>query len=152
MTLQYATFIAGFPEFSDTGRFPVSQFDFWAAQADTNVNQRRAGANLTLAQCLFVAHNLCLAAKAAAAAAVGQIPGQVTGAQSSKSIDKVSVGYTPTTTIEGAGPYNATLYGQQFYQLMKGLNTAMYVPGPGAARAAGRYPAYGYPYSGWGQG
>lgn len=138
MTLLYADFIAGFPEFSDTTKYPSSQFNFWAAQADVNVAPRRfQPAQLTLALCLFVAHNMALGAKAAADASVGKTVGEVTGSLSSKSIDKVSASYSPTTTIDGAGPWNATLYGQRFYQLLQGVNTAMYVPGPGSYR--GRY-------------
>lgn len=150
MTLLYADFVAGFPEFSDTAKYPVATFNFWAAQADLNVNQRRAARQLTLALCLYVAHAVAMAAKAKADAAVGKTVGEVTGALTSKSVDKVAASYNPTTTIEGAGPYNATLYGQRFYQMMSGLNTAMYVPGPGAVRAGRFGPGFGIRFGGGG--
>ena len=144
MTLLYATFIGGFPEFTDSVKYPVTTFDFWALQADDNCGwaRRMTPGQQILAQCLYVAHNVALARKAAVDATVGAIPGQVTGAMTSKSIDKVSAAYSPTTTIEGAGPWNLTTYGQRFYQMMRGINTAMYVPGPGSYR--GRYGYGGY--------
>lgn len=148
-TLLYATFIAGFPEFADTTKYPVATFNFWAPQADVNAGwqSRMQPSQVTLAQCLYVAHNLALAAKAAADAAAGKTVGEVTGALTSKSIDKVAASYNPTSTIEGAGPYNLTIYGQRFYQMLQGLNTAMYVPGPGAARARYGAGVYGARYT-----
>lgn len=139
-TLLYSQFIAGFSEFADTTRFPVATFNFWALQADDNTgwSRRMTPGQQVLAKCLYVAHNIALAARDAAAVAAGGLPGQVTGALSSKAVDKVSASYSPTTTIENAGPWNATLYGQRFYQMMRGINTAMYVPGPS------RRGGYGY--------
>jgi hypothetical protein len=150
MTLAYSDFIAGFPEFTDSTKYPVATFNFWAAQANDNVGwaRRMTLGQQTLAQCLFVAHNVALAAKAAAEAAIGAIPGQVTGALTSKSIDKVSTGYNPTSTIEGAGPWNLTTYGQRYYQMLQGINTAVYVPGRGSYRGnpyGGPFGPYGRP-------
>lgn len=146
MTLAYADFIAGFPEFTNTAQYPQAQFNFWLPMAYDNLNGRRfrtaapLGGTLTqldLAACLFIAHNLALSAKATRDAAFGKVVGEVTGALTAKSVDKVAASYNPTTTIEGAGPWNATLYGQRLYQMMQGVSTAMYVPGPRRALGFG---------------
>lgn len=139
-TLIYSQFLAGFPEFTNTAIFPEATFDFWALQADDNTGwtRRMTAGQKVLAQCLYVAHNVALAGRDALVAAAGGVPGQVTGALSSKAVDKVSASYSPTSTIENAGPYNLTTYGQRFYQMMRGINTAMYVPGPS------RRGGYGY--------
>lgn len=145
-TLLYADFIAGFPEFTDQTFFPVATFNFWALQADDNTGwtRRMTPGQQMLAKCLYVAHNVALARRDVVMSAMGNAPGQVTGALASKSVDKVAASYSATTTIDNAGPWNATLYGQRFYQMMRGINTAMYVPGPS------RRGGYGYGYGGAG--
>lgn len=121
MAVTYSDFVTAFPEFSDATVYPQAQFDFWEAQAYLQLNAGRFGASLDLAVMLFVAHNLVLSAQAKKSAQSGG--GVVTTSSSlvaSKAVDKVSVAYdTTTTTIAGAGLWNATVYGQRLYAMIR---------------------------------
>lgn len=69
---------------------------------------------------LFTAHNIVLEYQAQAAAQSGSVPGLATGPVSSKSVDKVSVGYsTGDTAVAGAGDWNYTTYGQRFIRMAR---------------------------------
>lgn len=132
MTTTYLELIAAFPEFGNAAVYPQSQVDFWLGQAPEFINQcRLRPAQLPLATMLWTAHNLVLSRRDKANAAVpGGTPGEAVGPTTAKSVDKVSISFGDQTSSEGAGSWNATSYGQRFWQLIKGVNTAMYVPGP----------------------
>lgn len=67
---------------------------------------------------LYIAHNLVLARRNAKGAATDNL-GASAGPIASKGVGAVSVSYDVAAgTIEGAGAYNLTTYGVQFYQLM----------------------------------
>lgn len=69
---------------------------------------------------LCTAHHLVLAARDEATAAIGGTPGQVTGPQSSKAVDKVSASYdTGAATIDDAGMWNLTTYGVRYLTLAR---------------------------------
>ncbi|MDQ0507405.1 DUF4054 domain-containing protein [Xanthobacter agilis] len=119
--VDYATFVAAFPEFASTMTFPEAQVAFWLGQAPNQISERLFGANYNLASMLFAAHNLALGAKDAKAAAFGGIGGSSSGLTSSKTVDKVTVSYdTGSTTITGAGAWNLTTYGTRLYKMMQG--------------------------------
>jgi len=130
--ITYATFIAAFPEFNAPATYPQAQVDFWIPQAYAQLNAMRFGASLDLAACLFVAHNIIFSARSARETAKGIVAGQATGPKNSASVDKASVGYdTGATSIQGAGDYNYTTYGQRLYMMMrKFCSGPAYVPGP----------------------
>lgn len=115
-----ATFRAHFPEFADTSRYPDSQVQFWLdigsvmCSAWVWGNAQQQGAELVCA------HFLALGQLARqGASAVGGVPGLARGIMNSKSVSKVSVGYdVGVTAMEGAGPWNYTIYGQQYYWLV----------------------------------
>ena len=66
----------------------------------------------------FIAHNLAMDARNALSASKGGVPGQATGIVASKSVGGVSVSYdTGSGSMAGAGQYNLTTYGQQYYAL-----------------------------------
>lgn len=76
---------------------------------------------------LFVAHNLMLSAQAKRSATNG---GGVVSASSSlvasKAVDKVSVSYdTTATTTAGAGLWNATVYGQRLYAMIRACGSGL---------------------------
>lgn len=132
MTVAYTDFIAAFPEFSDTVKYPQSQINFWLAQGYQQLNAKRFGGQLDLAVMLYTAHNVVMGARAAASADSGAVVGEATGVVSSKSIDKVSVSYDTTSVADArAGQWNATSYGQRLWQLMKAYGTGpqYFVPG-----------------------
>lgn len=109
-----------FPEFASTVVYPTSQVTFWITLAYKLLNAQRWGNVLDQGVELFVAHNLAIEARAQADAAKGGIPGQQVGPVSSKSVDKVSMGYDTGSGIEpGAGHWNLTIYGTRFVRLMR---------------------------------
>ena len=71
-----------------------------------------------------MAHNLALAAGNQLAAMVGGAPGQIKGPVTSKSVDKVSVGYdSGAVALQDGGFFNLTTYGIQFLQLARMVGT-----------------------------
>ncbi len=111
MAFAYADFIAAFPAFSDATKYPQASFTFWLGVAGLRLDANRWGDYLDYGSQLFIAHNLATAGRAGA--------GTVTGPTSAKSIDKLSKSMdVSAVTIEGAGDWNSTTYGIQFYQLM----------------------------------
>lgn len=122
--VDYATFVAVFPEFASPATYPEAQVAFWLGQAPNQISEVRFGKSFDLGCMLFAAHNLALGARDAKAAAAGGISGSASGVTSSKTVDKVTVSYdTGATTIAGAGAWNATSYGTRLYKMMQGANT-----------------------------
>lgn len=129
--MTYADFIAFFPEFNNTTRYPQPVVEEWIPVAYDNLNVARFKRQIRLAVMLFVAHNIVLQARDAQTNANGGIVGQASGPINSKSVDKVSAAYSADlTAIEGAGPWNYTTYGQRLYKMMQSFNSGpIYVPG-----------------------
>lgn len=127
----YTTFVAVFPEFSDAGKYPQTQVDFWLAEATNQLSASRFKTSFDLAQMLFTAHYLALGRRDQIAANGGGVGGASLGMTSSKTVDKVSVSYdTASTALEGAGEWNATAYGQRLYRMILAVSTGpFYVPG-----------------------
>jgi hypothetical protein len=146
MVVDYETFVAAFPEFADAATYTQIQFDLWEAEAERELSADRFGGSLPLAVMLFAAHNMALSAKAAKAAATGGIAGGSLAAVSSKSVGSVSVSYdTSDSSIDGAGEWNATGYGQRLYRMLKSFNTGPFyiahprpLPRPGQGYGFGR--------------
>ncbi|VXB24819.1 putative bacteriophage protein [Burkholderia sp. 8Y] len=115
-----AQFRSDFPEFADTTRYPDSLVTLWLTVAASLVNADRWGELTNIGLELVTAHHLVLAARDQQAADGGGLPGQSSGPQSSKSIDKVSVSYdTGATTVADAGFWNMTSYGVRFMGLTR---------------------------------
>lgn len=127
MAVTHQDFVTAFPEFSDVSVYPQSQFDFWEAQAYLQLNAGRFGTSLDLAVMLFVAHNLVLSAQARkSATSGGGVVSTSSSLVASKAVDKVSVSYdTTTTTIAGAGLWNATVYGQRLYAMIRAFGAGL---------------------------
>ncbi|WP_448952136.1 DUF4054 domain-containing protein [Labrys neptuniae] len=119
MTVTAAQFRLDFPEFADTAAFPDTQVTFWLNAAALFMSAERWGDCLDFGTELYIAHNLTLARQNQIAVAKGGVPGIASGRTQSKAVDKVSVSYdTGSVTIDGAGAWNMTTYGVQFYQLL----------------------------------
>lgn len=131
MAVTYSDFVAAFPEFVNGTTYPQTQIEFWLTSAYSRLNAGRFGAQLDLAAMLYAAHYVSLAAKQAKAASRGQVVGAQAGMLTSKSVGGVSAGYSDNTSIQGAGIWNATTYGQQLYQMMRVASAGPnYFPGP----------------------
>lgn len=142
MAATYAGFVTAFPEFSNATTYPQTQIEFWLSSAYSRLNAARFGDQLDLAAMLYAAHYVALAAKQARAASVGQVVGAQAGMLTSKAVGGVSAGYSDNTSIQGAGIWNATTYGQQLYQMMR-------VAGAGPTYFPGRQRYFG-PGTWWG--
>jgi len=115
-----ATFRTQFPEFANTTTYPTEQVDFWLGIGELLLRPEvwRTMYNQGLA--LFTAHHLSIAAQNAKSAASGGIPGATTGMVASKSVDKVSISYNANEiAYKGAGFWNLTTYGLQFWNLIR---------------------------------
>ncbi|WP_334054182.1 DUF4054 domain-containing protein [Burkholderia cepacia] len=113
--MDIAQFRQSFSEFNDTTTYPDSLVQFWMTVAVSLVNADRWGELTDLGVALVTAHHLALALKDRKTAAVGGVPGQVTGPQSSKAVDKVSASYnTEAVAIKDGGFWNATMYGVRY--------------------------------------
>jgi len=118
-----ADLVAAFPEFGNETVYPQTQIDFWLQQATKLYSETRLGASHTLAVLLFVAHNIVLSARAANAG-VGGAAGLSLAPVTSKSVGGVSKSMDVSlTAYAGAGPYNATPYGQRLYGLLRSMAT-----------------------------
>jgi hypothetical protein len=114
------SFRANFPAFVDRGDYPDTSVNFWIAVATKLLNPCAWHDFLGEATQLFIAHNLILEKQAVNSAAFGGTPGLVGGAIASKSVDKVSVSYDTSGSMEkDAGHWNMTAYGLRFAQLTR---------------------------------
>ncbi|AJY13231.1 DUF4054 domain-containing protein [Burkholderia dolosa] len=116
--MDIAQFRQAFSEFNDTTTYPDALVQFWMTVAVSLVNADRWGDLTDLGIALVTAHHLALAVKDQKMAAVGGVPGQVSGPQSSKAVDKVSASYdTAAVAIKDGGFWNATMYGVRYLSL-----------------------------------
>lgn len=115
-----ATFRTQFPEFANTTTFPTSQIDFWSGIGEKLLRPEIWLDLYNQGLSLFTAHHLSIAAQNAKAAASGGVPGATTGMVASKAVDKVSISYTASEiAYKGAGFWNLTTYGLQFWNLVR---------------------------------
>lgn len=112
-------FRTDFPQFADTTKYPDVQVQFRLNLADVLMSQSLYGATMfPYIVELYVAHYMTLFAQDQRSAAAGGAGGNASGVQSSKSVDKVSVSYDNSMTLNpDAGFWNNTRYGAEFYQL-----------------------------------
>lgn len=109
-------FRTDFHEFSDTARYPDVAVNFYLGQADSLLSQDRMGDQFVYLAELFTAHYTELRGRALASATAGGVNTAGSNIASSKSVDKVSVSYDNSGTINpDAGFWNKTGYGQEFY-------------------------------------
>lgn len=118
-----AQFRQDFPEFS-TPQYSDSAINLWMNLAKATLPADRWCDYLDIGIELWVAHNLALAAGNQLTASAGGAPGQIKGPVTSKSVDKVSVGYdSGAAAIQDGGFFNLTTYGIQFLQLAQMVGT-----------------------------
>ena len=101
-----------FPQFADTTKYPDAVIEF-------RLNLAAMGNMFPYLAELFVAHYMVLNAADTAAGALGGAGGATSGVVASKSVDKVSVSYDNSTTLNAdAGFWNFSRYGAEFWQLL----------------------------------
>lgn len=149
MTVTPASLRTDFPEFSDDAAYPDSGITFWLTLAGRLLNADRWGNLLDLGTSLFVAHHIVLERQAKRAADNGAAPGMTVGVINNKSVDKVTVGYDVSATLDpNAGHWNLTLYGIRFNGLVKMIGAGPLQVGVGYAPPLSG-PAWPGPYFGW---
>lgn len=119
--MQPDDFRAIFPEF---GRiiYPDALVTFWLSVSVNMVNPVRWGVLTNQGTALLTAHYLAFAQEMATQSALQQANGgkigSVSGPQTSKAVDGVSVTQDiASVTIPGAGTFNRTQYGAQYWQM-----------------------------------
>jgi hypothetical protein len=113
--MDIATFRQQFPEFADDTKYADSVVGFWLDVVNRMLNADRWADLLDIGLALALAHHLVIAVREQGTAIAGKVPGAVMGAQTSKSVDTVSVSYdVGAVTNEGGGFWNMTTYGIQF--------------------------------------
>lgn len=118
MSFSFSDFTAAFPEFSDPLAYPQASFTFWQGIAALRLPADRWAELLDHGSMLFIAHNMAVQRRNAKAAAKGGAVGAIEGPTTAKSIDKLSKSQDASAvTLEGAGDWNSTTYGVQFWQL-----------------------------------
>lgn len=114
------TFRTAFPEFANAVIYPDSMVAAWITVATSLVNPTRWMELTDLGIQLVTAHHLTLGARDQNAAAVGGVPGIMTGPTNAKSVDKVSTSYdTNAASLEGGGFWNLTSYGARYLSLAR---------------------------------
>lgn len=107
-----------FPEFGDADTFPDLMITPRLPVSTAMVDSCRWGEVYDYGRYLLAAHRLVLGKRASDTAEAGGTPGQSTGMLSAKALDKASMSFdTASAAEEGAGWYNLTTYGQEFWRL-----------------------------------
>lgn len=131
-----ADFLAIFPEFSNAVQYPAARISFWLGIAAQFVDPTRWSTLTNQGTALLTAHYLVLDQDAQMKAA-NQLNnpasglGGVDGLETAKAVDGVSVSMdVASVSMEGAGYYNRTSYGIQYWQMARmmgagGLQVAM---------------------------
>lgn len=139
-----ADFRTAFPEFASTAQYPDPMVQMWLNFSALQVNEARWGDMSAMGVMLATAHRLVVASRNRTAGAAGIAPGALIGVQSSKSGDGLSVSYeVSAVTEEGAGQWNATNYGTQYYQLLRMMGAGPIQSGtPSAGEMSISLPAW----------
>jgi Protein of unknown function (DUF4054) len=119
-----ASFRQMFTEFADpTGASSDSSLNLYIALAYAFLDPARwTAAIINLGVGLYVAHHITLDMRNQAAAAAGGVPGEAVAPKSAKAVDKVSASMdTKAVSLDNAGYWNATSYGQRFIWLARQL-------------------------------
>lgn len=109
-----------FPQFADETRYPNIRITPRLTLADNLLSENRFGADIfPYVAGLFVAHYLYLDAQDNRSTAIGGAGGANSGVLTSKSVDKVSMGYDAGMTLNpNAAFWNNSRYGSEFYEYL----------------------------------
>jgi hypothetical protein len=109
-----------FPEFSDALVYTNNIITFWSNLGEQVISSDAFGSVYTQAVNLFTAHNISLAIKNIEQSSAGGQPGTIGGAIESKAVGSVNISYDTTdASYKDAGFWNQTVYGRQYFYLVK---------------------------------
>ena len=118
MTATTTTLRTLYPEFADITKYPDAMIQAYLDLGAQFVNVERWDTLADYGVHLWTAHHLAIARINSTTAAVGGVPGGAGGILSSKSGGGMSAGYDFSHVAEeGAGYWNGTSYGREFYRL-----------------------------------
>lgn len=128
-----------FPAFKDPAAYPDETIAYWLKLAECMVSAATWGCFYELGIYLWAAHELAKMRMAELA----DDPSGITGIMQSKSVGPVSVSYNTQLGVEeGAGHYNLTMYGRQFWRYAR-------LMGMGPWQIGGISPSGPLTASGW---
>ncbi|MGQ5288456.1 DUF4054 domain-containing protein [Pectobacterium actinidiae] len=115
-----AQFREAFPQFADETKYPPAMIQARLTIADVLFSESRFGEDFfPYLIGLYVAHYMYLYATDMRGVAVGTAGGANSGIQTSKSVDKVSVSYDASATLDpNAGFWNNSRYGSEFWEYL----------------------------------
>lgn len=139
MTVTVTSFRKDLPEFTDPGRYDGNLITTFIALASAFQNTFRWDPlTIDYGTQQFVAHHLVLQARNNATADASGIPGTVEGVRTTKTVDKVTVGYdVESVTLKDAAFWNMTTYGIRFLQLTRAYGSGGFQVGAGPAGCFG---------------
>lgn len=113
-------FRAAFPQFANETTYPAPIIQMRINLADVLLSESRFGEDIfPYVVGLYVAHYLYLYAADMRGVTVGTAGGSNSGVQTSKSVDKVSVSYDASATLDpNAGFWNNSRYGSEFWEYL----------------------------------
>ena len=118
--LNESSFHESMPMFADTNLYPTAQFNFYLNMGKKLLPESRWDDLLDEGLAFFVAHYLTLYLRSMDAVAIGGDAGQVTGNETSKSVDGVSYSVdVSSVSLTDAGHWNQTTFGIQFLQMAR---------------------------------
>lgn len=107
-----------FPEFGDADTFPDLMILPRLVVSTSLVDPCRWGEVYDYGRYLLAAHRVTIGKRNSDVAEAGGTPGQASGMLSGKTLDKASMTFdTGSVAEEGAGWYNLTTYGQEWWKL-----------------------------------
>ena len=108
--MNYDEFTTYFPEFSELNEYPQARIEFWLSYASNLLDQSMWSSLYPQGIALLTAHQLT----------IDKLQGNAQGVITSTSVDAVSESYdNKLISYANAGIYNKTMYGLQFYQLVR---------------------------------
>ena len=113
-------FRVAFPQFADETKYPTTMIQARLALADVLLSESRFGEDIfPYVVGLYVAHYLYLYTADMRGVAVGTAGGSNSGVQTSKSVDKVSVSYDASATLDpSAGFWNNSRHGSELWEYL----------------------------------
>lgn len=118
--LNESSFRESMPMFADTNLYPAAKFNFYLNMGKKLLPESRWDDLLDEGLTFFIAHYLTLYQRSMDAVATGGDAGQVTGNETSKSVDSVSYSVDVSSVLlTDAGHWNQTTFGIQFLQLAR---------------------------------
>lgn len=151
MAVTPSSFRQQFTAFASSSVYPDGMINAWLAIGVQFVNADRWGELTDFGVSLWLAHNLVIQKRMNDQAAAGMTPGSNPGIVVSKTVDGASISYdVSAVTEQGAGHWNSTSFGTQFYRYMRMFGAGgIQIGAPGFGTSGPGLLSAGYGGYGW---